>query len=59
MEGRRIITLAIEWNPQWKRRCGRQSAHGRMGLGTACKAETSRMENASIENCVEKKMPLG
>jgi hypothetical protein len=36
-----------------------KSTHGRLGLGTTCKAETSRMENASVkssagveENCV-------
>jgi hypothetical protein len=27
-----------------------QSTHGRMGLGTVCKEETSRMKNVSIEN---------
>jgi hypothetical protein len=27
-----------------------QSTHGRMGLGAACKAETSRLKNISIEN---------
>jgi hypothetical protein len=35
-----------------------QSAHGRLRLGTACKAETSRMKNVLIEtswvqeNCI-------
>jgi hypothetical protein len=27
-----------------------QSIHGRMGLGTACKGETLRMKNVSIES---------
>jgi hypothetical protein len=36
-----------------------QSAHGRMGLGTTCKAETLRIENASIESSAEKKYVFG
>jgi hypothetical protein len=27
-----------------------QSIHGKMGLGTACKEETSRMKNVQIES---------
>jgi hypothetical protein len=30
--------------------------HGRMGLGTACKGETSRMKNVSIESYGAKKI---
>jgi hypothetical protein len=33
-----------------------QSVHGRMGLGTAPKDETSRMENISIERRREKSL---
>jgi hypothetical protein len=37
-----------------------QSIHGRTGLGTACKEETLRMKNVSIENSGrEKIMSLG
>jgi hypothetical protein len=31
-----------------------QSVHGRMGLGTACKGEASRMKNVSIESSGKK-----
>jgi hypothetical protein len=33
-----------------------QSTRGRMGLGTACKAETSRMKNVSIESSGGRKL---
>jgi hypothetical protein len=35
-----------------------QSIHGRMVLGTACKEETSRMKNVSIEGSGGKKLYL-
>jgi hypothetical protein len=48
-----------------------QLTHGRMGLGTACKKENSRMMNVSIkssegkklclwveENCIHRKIPI-
>jgi hypothetical protein len=44
-EGPQDCWQVAEWNPQGKRRWGR------MGLGTACKGETSRMKNVSIESC--------
>jgi hypothetical protein len=45
MEDCRIDGQVPEWNPQ-----GVQSTCGRMGLGTTCKAETSKMKNVSIES---------
>jgi hypothetical protein len=36
-----------------------QSIHGRMGLGTACKEETLRMKNISIENSGWEKIVFG
>jgi hypothetical protein len=35
-----------------------QSIHGRMGLGTACKAETSRTKNVSIDSSGGKKKSI-
>jgi hypothetical protein len=35
-----------------------QSVHGRMGLGTACKGETSRVKNISIESPGGRKLCL-
>jgi hypothetical protein len=36
-----------------------QSAHGRMGLGTTCKEETSKIKNVSIEGSGRKKFSFG
>jgi hypothetical protein len=36
-----------------------QSTHGRIGLGTACKEETSRMRNVSSERSGAKKNVFG
>jgi hypothetical protein len=36
-----------------------QSIHGRMGLGTACKGETSRVKNVLIESSGGTKLCLG
>jgi hypothetical protein len=35
-----------------------QSIHGRVGLGTACKGETLKMENVSIESSGGRKVCL-
>jgi hypothetical protein len=46
MEGCIIAKQIVECNPQAnKRHAAHQSAYGRMKLGRACKAETSRIKN--------------
>jgi hypothetical protein len=51
MEDCRIARQVAEWNPPGGNGgAGDQSAHGRTGLGTACKAETSRMKKISIKS---------
>jgi hypothetical protein len=52
----RIARRVAEWNPQGTRRAMDQSTHGRMELGTACKAETSGMKSVSIERSEGKKL---
>jgi hypothetical protein len=47
MEDCRIVRRAAEWNPQG---AADKSTHGRTGVGTACKAEASRLKNISIES---------
>jgi hypothetical protein len=59
MEDCKITRHAAEWNPQEKRGAADQSIHGRMGLGTACKEETSRMKNVSIESSGGKNYAFG
>jgi hypothetical protein len=45
MEDYEIGSVAAEWNPQGKRSAEDQSTYGRMELETACKEETSRINN--------------
>jgi hypothetical protein len=48
MEDCKIARQVVEWHPKGKGRASDQSIHRRMGLGTTCKEETSRMKNVSI-----------
>jgi hypothetical protein len=50
MEGYIITRQVAECNPHGKAGGGSQSAHGRKRLGTACKAETSRLKSVLIES---------
>jgi hypothetical protein len=50
MENCRIARQIAEWNPQGDGGAADQSTHGRVGLGTARKGETLRMENVSVES---------
>jgi hypothetical protein len=49
MEDCRIARQVAERTPQGKGGAAEQPTHGRMGLGTASKAETSRLKNISIK----------
>jgi hypothetical protein len=55
----RIARLVAVWNPTGKKGgAADQSIHGGMGLGTACKGETLRMKNVSIESSGGRKVCL-
>jgi hypothetical protein len=56
MEDCRTAGQVAEWNPQGKGGAADQSIHGRMGLGTVCTGESSRMKDVSIESCRRKKI---
>jgi hypothetical protein len=58
MEGCRIARQVAECNPQGKGGAADHSIHGRMGLGTACKGETSWMKNVRIESSGRKRLYL-
>jgi hypothetical protein len=45
-------------NHRGKRGMADQSIHGRIALGTACKGETSRIKNVSIESSGGKQLCL-